>query len=140
MAVDPETMTLAWEFRIAESVSGAPALTKEGNVVFGTDKGSFYIVKPNPATKKAELVAKADINALVKEAGMTFAEGFENPYIKMWSSVTVGDDGKMYIGFQKVDEQTRSGLVCLTSSAVTGPGNSCWPMFGVDRKHSGVQK
>ena len=140
VAVDPATMTLAWEFRIAESVSGAPALTKEGNIVFGTDKGSFYVVKPNLATKKAELVAKADVTALAKEAGITFAEGFENPFIKMWSSVTIGDDGKMYIGFQKNDEQTRSGLVCLTSSAGTGPGNSCWPMFGVDRKHSGVQK
>lgn len=140
VAVDPATMTLAWEFRIAESVSGAPALTKEGNVVFGTDMGSFYVVKPNLATKKAELVAKADVVALIKEAGMTFAEGFENQNIKMWSSVTIGDDGKMYIGFQKNDEQTRSGLLCLASSAVTGPGNSCWPMFGVDRKHSGVQK
>lgn len=140
VAVDPATMTLAWEYRIAESVSGAPALTKEGNVVFGTDDGSFYIIKPDPASKKAELVAKADINALIQEAGMTYAEGFENFNIKMWSSVAIGDDGKMYIGFQKNDEVTRSGLLCLESSAVTGPGSSCWPMFGVDRRHTGVQK
>ncbi|MBQ8838886.1 MAG: hypothetical protein IJ005_06155, partial [Bacteroidales bacterium] len=118
----------------------APALTKEGNIVFGTDEGSFYIVKPNLMTKKAELIAKADIVDLIKEAGMTFSEGFENPNIKMWSGVCLGDDGKIYVGFQKVDESTRSGLLCLSSSAVTGPGQSCWPMFGVNRKHTGVQK
>lgn len=140
VAVDPETMTLAWEYRIAESVSCAPALTKEGNIAFGTDEGSFYIVKPNLMTKKAELIAKADIVDLIKEAGMTFSEGFENPNIKMWSGVCLGDDGKIYVGFQKVDESTRSGLLCLSSSAVTGPGQSCWPMFGVNRKHTGVQK
>jgi PKD repeat protein len=140
VAVDPATMTLSWEYRIGEQVSCCPALTKEGNVVFGTDNGNFYIVKPDYASKTAELVAKADINTLIKEAGMTVTEGFENFNIKMWSSVCVGDDGKMYIGFTKVDAVTSSGLLCLSSSAVTGPGNSCWPMFGVDRKHTGVQK
>lgn len=139
VAVDPSTMTLAWEYRIPESVSGAPALTKEGNVVFGTDNGTFYIIKPAAGT--AELVAKADINELIREAGMTPSQGFEEVFnIKMWSSVTIGDDGKMYIGFQKNDSSTASGLLCLESSAVTGPGTSSWPMFGVDRRHTGVQK
>jgi hypothetical protein len=71
---------------------------------------------------------------------MTVTEGFEKFNIKMWSNVCVGDNGKMYIGFTKVDAVPSSGLLCLSSSAVTGPGNSCWPMFGVDRKHTGVQK
>ena len=133
-------MTLSWEYRIADAVSGAPALTAEGYVVFGTDNGSFYIVKPDYATRGAELIAKADINTLIQEAGMTPSEGFMNFNIKMWSGVTVGDDGKMYIGFQKNDDPTTSGLLCLTSDAVKGPGTSEWPMFGVDRKHTGVQK
>lgn len=75
VAVDPATMTLSWEYRIGEQVSCCPALTKEGNVVFGTDNGNFYIVKPNYADKTAELVAKADINTLIKEAGMTVKIG-----------------------------------------------------------------
>ena len=124
----------------AESVSGTPAVTAEGLVVFGTDKGSFCIIKPDPATKGAELLAKADITALVKEAGMPFDAAFESPNIKMWSGVTIGDDGKMYVGFQKADMETESGVLCLTSSAVKGPGTGPWPMFGVDRKHTGVQK
>lgn len=140
VAVDPSSMTLSWEYRIADAVSGAPALTDEGYVVFGTDNGSFYIVKPDYATRGAELIAKADINTLIQEAGMTPSEGFMNFNIKMWSGVTVGDDGKMYIGFQKNDDPTTSGLLCLTSDAVKGPGTSEWPMFGVDRKHTGVQK
>lgn len=140
VAVNPKTMTLAWEYRLAESVSGTPAVTAEGLVVFGTDKGSFCIIKPDAATKGAELVAKADITALVKEAGMPFDAAFESPNIKMWSGVTIGDDGKMYVGFQKVDMETESGVLCLTSSAVQGPGTGSWPMFGVDRKHTGVQK
>lgn len=140
VAVNPKTMTLAWEYRLAESVSGTPAVTAEGLVVFGTDKGSFCIIKPDAATKGAELVAKADITALVKEAGMPFDAAFESPNIKMWSGVTIGDDGKMYVGFQKVDMETESGVLCLTSSAVKGPGTGPWPMFGVDRKHTGVQK
>ena len=101
---------------------------------------SIYIVKPDYATRGAELIAKADINTLIQEAGMTPSEGFMNFSIKMWSGVTVGDDGKMYIGFQKNDDPTTSGLLCLTSDAVKGPGTSEWPMFGVDRKHTGVQK
>ena len=140
VAVNPKTMTLAWEYRLAESVSGTPAVTAEGLVVFGTDKGSFCIIKPDPATKGAELLAKADITALVKEAGMPFDAAFESPNIKMWSGVTIGDDGKMYVGFQKADMETESGVLCLTSSAVKGPGTGPWPMFGVDRKHTGVQK
>ena len=140
VAVDPSSMTLSWEYRIADAVSGAPALTAEGYVVFGTDNGSFYIVKPDYATRGAELIAKADINTLIQEAGMTPSEDFMNFNIKMWSGVTVGDDGKMYIGFQKNDDPTTSGLLCLTSDAVKGPGTSEWPMFGVDRKHTGVQK
>ena len=140
VAVNPKTMTLAWEYRLAESVSGTPAVTAEGLVVFGTDKGSFCIIKPDAATKGAELVAKADITALVKEAGMPFDAAFESPNIKMWSGVTIGDDGKMYVGFQKADMETESGVLCLTSSAVKGPGTGPWPMFGVDRKHTGVQK
>ena len=140
VAVDPATMTLSWEYRIADAVSCVPALTAEGNVVFGTDKGNFYIIRPDYTTKGAELIAKADINAMIQEAGLTPSEGFQNFCIKMWSGVTVGDDGKMYVGFQKNDDPTTSGLLCLTSGAVTGPGTSEWPMFGVDRKHTGVQK
>ena len=140
VAVDPKTMTLAWEYRIGESVSGTPAVTAEGLVVFGTDAGSFFIIKPDAAAKKAELVAKADITALAKEAGMPFDTAFESPNLKMWSGVTIGDDGKIYVGFQKVDTETESGVLCLTSSAVKGPGTGSWPMFGVDRKHTGVQK
>ena len=140
VAVNPKTMTLAWEYRLAESVSGTPAVTAEGLVVFGTDKGSFCIIKPDAATKGAELLAKADITALVKEAGIPFDAAFESPNIKMWSGVTIGDDGKMYVGFQKADMETESGVLCLTSSAVKGPGTGPWPMFGVDRKHTGVQK
>lgn len=136
VAINPATMQLAWEFRISDDAEGA-ALTKEGNVVFGTDQGSFYIVKPGAG--KAELVAKADINALAAEAGLDMSD--EKANIKMWSNVTVGDDGTMYIGFQKVGtDENGAGILALKSSAVTGPGTSCWPMYGVDRKHTGVQK
>ncbi len=140
VAVDPSTMTLSWEYRIAEDVSCVPALTKEGNVVFGTDDGSFYIIKPDYASKGAELLAKANINDLIQEAGMSYAEGFANFNIKMWSGIAVGDDGRMYVGFQKNDDPTSSGILCLTSDDVTGPGASEWPMFGADRKHTGEHK
>lgn len=137
VALNPSTMQLAWEYRIGEDVTGAAALTKEGNVVFGTDKGSFFVVKPDYTTKKASLVAKANVNDLVRTA----LSGTEAMNIKMWSSVTVGDDGKMYIGFTKEDgEINEAGMLCLSASSVTGAGTSAWPMYGVDRKHSGVQK
>lgn len=136
VAVNPETMELAWEFRLGEDVTGAPALTKEGNIVFGTDKGNFFIIKPNYATKKATLVAKASVNTLTRES----LNGSEEFNLKMWSSVTVGDDGKMYIGFTKEDVVGDAGILCLSSASVTGPGTSAWPMYGVDRRHSGIQK
>ena len=130
VAVNPKTMTLAWEYRLAESVSGTPAVTAEGLVVFGTDKGSFCIIKPDAATKGAELVAKADITALVKEAGMPFDAAFESPNIKMWSGVTIGDDGKMYVGFQKVDMETESGASSVDHSwPQTGGKNGDRPAF-----------
>lgn len=139
VAINGESMTLSWEYRIAEEVSCCPAVTKEGNVIFGTDNGNFYIIKPNYADKTAELVAKADINAILKDAGIK-VENEEVFNIKMWSNVTIADDGVIYIGFQRNDSTTSSGLLSLKSSAVTGPANTKWPMFGVDRKHTGVQK
>lgn len=139
VAIDPATMTLAWEFRIGEEVACAPAYTKEGNIIFGTDQGNFYIITPN-ANKKADVVAKANIKNLLKAKGMTFKWGDEDSNIKLWSNVVVGDNGEIYIGYRKEDEVREAGLLKLSSTAVTGPGNSCWPMFGVDRKHTGVQK
>lgn len=139
VAVDPSTMTLAWEFRLAESVSSGAAVTKEGNVVFGTDAGNFYIIRPGKASAKVELIAKANINEILTAAGMPVANE-EMFKVKMWSQVTIADDGKIYIGFQRSDSTTSSGLLCLSTSACTGVGTSGWPMFGVDRKHTGVQK
>ena len=142
VAVDPATMTLAWEYRTTESVAAAPALTKEGYVAFGTDEGIFYVVNPAnlDENKTPELIAKATINEMIVAKGLVPASE-ESFNIKMWSGVTIGDDGKLYIGFTKEDGGNNSaGLLCLSSSKITGAGASQWPMMGVDRKHTGVQK
>ena len=58
---------------------------------------------------------------------------------KIWNSVVIGDDGKMYCIVTDEDTRGWSALVCLGYAGCAGPGNTPWPMIGHDRRHTNKQ-
>ncbi|MBE6251315.1 MAG: PKD domain-containing protein [Bacteroidales bacterium] len=143
IVVNPSTNpgTLVAEYRIMEKVSGAPAIDAAGNIHFGTESGNYYVVKI--VDGKCELVAKKDLAALVL-ADSRYAETipFDSP-AKVYSSVVIGDDGRVYLQFTNNDAgrvREFGALVCLEVGGCTAPGNTDWPMMGQNRRHTNCEK
>ena len=139
-AVYAETGALAWEFEIDEDATTTPAVDKAGNVHFVTDDtGRYYIVKPDYDTKKATVVSVADIYELTLAAGYNLGE---NNACRIWSSIAINDDGKMYFAptYRKNWDSYSGAVMCVSYEGCTGPGDTPWPMKGADARRSGVQK
>jgi outer membrane protein assembly factor BamB len=137
--VDPSTEDgrMVARYRVQEKVSGAPAIDAAGNIHFGTESGNYYVVD-----KTCKLVAKKDLTELINsddryKADMTFEAS------KVYSSVVIGDDGKVFLQFTNNDENKKrefGAIVCLEVGGCTGVGNTPWPMFGQNRRHTGCEK
>ena len=98
-----------------------------------------YIIKPDYVNKTATLVKKVNLYDLAVASGMDVLGADK---ARMWSSIAIGDDGRMYVGLtlQKTDGTAVSGgVVCFTYEGCTGPGNTPWPMKGADARRSGIQ-
>ena len=39
--------TIKWQYEISESVSSTPVIDKDGHILFGTERGNFYILDAN---------------------------------------------------------------------------------------------
>lgn len=139
VVIDPSTKEgrVVAEYRVMEKVSGSPAIDAAGNIHFGTESGNYYVVD-----KDCKLVAKKDLTALMNEderykADMTFEAA------KVYSSVVIGDDGKVFVQFTNNDANKKrefGAIVCLEVGGCTGVGNTPWPMFGQNRRHTNCEK
>ena len=132
--------TKAYEFSVGtEDVGGAAAVDNNGNIhVIADWTGDYFIVKPDYETHTCEIVAQVKLLDAAKKVDSSVASAER---IRFWSSVIIGDDGKMYVGGTAVQNSIQSGyLMCLSYPGVTGPGQTSWPMRGADARHSGVQK
>ena len=137
--IDPSTKegSVVAEYRVMEKVSGSPAIDAAGNIHFGTESGNYYVVDKN-----CKLVAKKDLTELINsddryKADMTFEAS------KVYSSVVIGDDGKVFLQFTNNDANKArefGAIVCLEVGGCTGVGNTPWPMFGQNRRHTGCEK
>lgn len=140
IVVDPSTREgkLVAEYRVQEKVSGAPAIDAAGNIHFGTESGNYYVVDKN-----CKLVAKKDLKEIVV-ADERYKESipFTDP-AKVYSSVVIGDDGKVFLQFTNNDSgkvRAFGALVCLEVSGCTAVGDTPWPMIGQNRRHTNCEK
>lgn len=142
IVIDPSTAEgkLVAEYRVQEKVSCSPAIDAAGNIHFGTESGNYYVVD-----KDCKLVAKKEL------AGMILADDRYKTEIafeaadagKVYSSPVIGDDGKVYIQFTNNDSakaRAFGALVCLEVQGCTGVGDTPWPMFGQNRRHTNCEK
>lgn len=140
IVVNPSTAegALVAEYRIMEKVSGCPAIDAAGNIHFGTESGNYYVVD-----KDCKLVAKKELAAMVL-ADDRYKEAIPfDSDAKVYSSVIIGDDGKVYLQFTNNDaEKNREfgALVCLEVGGCTAPSDSDWPMMGQNRRHTNCEK
>lgn len=140
IVVDPSTREgkLVAEYRVQEKVSGAPAIDAAGNIHFGTESGNYYVVDKN-----CKLVAKKDLKELVLADERYKTEIPLTDPAKVYSSVVIGDDGKVFLQFTNNDSgkvRAFGALVCLEVGGCTGVGNTPWPMMGQNRRHTNCEK
>lgn len=140
IVVDPSTREgkLVAEYRVQEKVSGAPAIDAAGNIHFGTESGNYYVVDKN-----CKLVAKKDLKEIVV-ADERYKESIPlTDPAKVYSSVVIGDDGKVFLQFTNNDSGKKrefGALVCLEVGGCTAVGDTPWPMIGQNRRHTNCEK
>lgn len=140
IVIDPSTPEgkLVAEYRVQEKVSCSPAIDAAGNIHFGTESGNYYVVD-----KSCKLIAKKELAAFVL-ADDRYKEAIPfDSSAKVYSSPVIGDDGKVYLQFTNNDtNKTRAfgALVCLEVGGCTGVGDTPWPMFGQNRRHTNCEK
>ena len=138
--IDPSTPEgkLVAEYRVQEKVSCSPAIDAAGNIHFGTESGNYYVVD-----KSCKLIAKKELAAFVL-ADDRYKEAIPfDSAAKVYSSPVIGDDGKVYLQFTNNDTNKArafGALVCLEVGGCTGVGDTPWPMFGQNRRHTNCEK
>ena len=138
--VDPSTAEgrKVAEYRVQEKVSGSPAIDAAGNIHFGTESGNYYVVD-----KDCKLIAKRDLKELIL-ADSRYKEAIPfTDAAKVYSSVVIGDDGKIFIQFTNNDSAKKrafGAIACLQIPECKGVSDSVWPMFGQNRRHTNNQK
>ena len=129
--------------RVQEKVSGTAAVDAAGNIIFGTEEGSLYIVKYNEGSEDLEVVFKQKVFDLIqKDARYKDDEICVNyATAKVYSSPVIADDGTIYIHIANDEKQyrTNSLLFSLTYEGTKAPGTSSWPQLGKNRKHVNIQ-
>ena len=140
IVIDPSTAAgrKVAEYRVQEKVSGSPAIDAAGNIHFGTESGNYYVVD-----KDCKLVAKRDLKELIL-ADSRYKEAIPfTDAAKVYSSVVIGDDGKVFIQFTNNDldkKRAFGAIACLQIPECKGVSDSVWPMFGQNRRHTNNQK
>ena len=145
VAVKPDGSGIAWKHAIGTDVGGGAAVDDAGNIHFISDKSpaTYYIVKPDYEKQTCEVLASVDLLVLAKSSDLAGGSLDDCVVSKSWTSVMIGNDGKMYVSINAGPEENQyaKGLVmCLEYKGCKGPGNTPWPMQGADCSHTGTQK
>lgn len=134
---DPASKSVVGTYNVQEKVAGSAAVDQAGNIHFGTESGYYYVID-----SQCNILVKADIASIAAATGKF--TGLRKA--KIWSSVVIGDDGKVYLQFTDDDDRSVSGLLAFKVKSnsgeviTTAPADSQWPMYGRDRRHTNVQK
>lgn len=129
--------TLAYKYEQTgiKDVCGSCAVDNNGYIHILFDQPGFYaIVKPDYETQTCIPVASANLAELA---------GLAPLQTRAWSSVVLGEDGRMYVGVTVHEDwnNQRGRVLCLSYTETTGPSTvSPWPQRAADGCHSGIQK
>ena len=130
---------MAWSYYVNTDVASTCAVDAAGNIHFVTDNpGWYYIIKPDYENKTATLVAKINLYDLTVASGIDVGNANAS---RMWSSIAIGADGKMYVGasYHKDKADYNGAVVCLSYEGCTGPGDTPWPMKGANAQRTSNQ-
>ncbi|MEQ8240229.1 MAG: PQQ-binding-like beta-propeller repeat protein [Cyclobacteriaceae bacterium] len=113
LALDPASGATKWSYTKPEfaGVGVTPAIDNRGFIYFGDDSGIFTVLDP-----AGNLVFEMSLGT------------------KIWASVTIGDDGTVYIGATQEDG---TGAFYAINFHANGPADSSWPMRHGNRYHNG---
>lgn len=129
------TLAYKYEQEGIKDVCGACAVDNNGYIHILFDQPAFYaIVEPDYNTQTCRLVASANLAEL---AALTPLQ------IRAWTSVVLGEDGRMYVAVTAHENWSnqRGRVLCLSYTETTGPSSvSPWPQRAADSCHTGVQK
>lgn len=123
---------IKWRFEVSEGVSGSPAIDANGDILFGTESGVFYVI----SSDGQKVLSMVDIAGLIMLNKSATSSAWTPSRGKFWSSPIIGSDGTIYIGLTNLNGDSKSQVVALKSKYVTGPANSLWPMKGRDAQHT----
>ena len=87
-------------------------IDNDGNIYFGDESGFFYVISP-----EGERVWRTT------KLGT-----------RVWSSVTIGDNGIIYVG---ADQEDETSLLYAIQTEATGPASTGWPMRAKNARHTG---
>ena len=138
-AVSTEDFSLLYRYEVDIDAASTPAVDAAGNIHFVTDNpGWYYIIKPDYENKTATLVAKINLYDLTVASGIDVGNANAS---RMWSSIAIGADGKMYVGasYHKDKADYNGAVVCLSYEGCTGPGDTPWPMKGANAQRTSNQ-
>ena len=139
--------TLAYQYTLpgGKDVGGACAVDNNGYIhIVGDNSGKsdyYCIVKPDYEKQTCAEIAVTDLNALLKKENVDLGT---TEYVRAWTSVVIGKDGKMYLGVTSRTDQSEpmeARVMRLSYKETTGPSTvSPWPQRGADACHSGRQR
>ncbi|WP_051962925.1 PQQ-binding-like beta-propeller repeat protein [Mesoaciditoga lauensis] len=99
--------TLYWKYKTQDRVDSRPAIGEDGTIYVGSDDGYLYAINPNGTLRWKY-----------------------RTYSAVYSSPVIGSDGTIYVG-------TSNGYLYAIRSNSHGLGNTPWPMFRCNVRHSG---
>ena len=123
------TNQLLWKFNTTCDCVGGVAVDNAGNVHVHSDDTYYYIIKPNYETGGVTEIAKAHYRYLAADFGYIPVDVYG--WSRAWTSLTIGMDGRIYIGCQyNINAGGNCGmLLCVQYGGSTGVGNTSWPMM-----------
>ena len=123
------TNKLLWKFNTTCDCTGGVAVDNAGNVHVHSDDTYYYIIKPNYETGDVTEIAKAHYRYLAADFGYIPVDVYG--WSRAWTSLTIGMDGRIYIGCQyNINAGGNCGmLLCVQYGGSTGVGNTSWPMM-----------
>ncbi len=127
------TKKALWSYNVEQNVSGAPAVDNNGFVHFVTKDGQYYIL--SFAGENPVLLSRVPLSKVLQDSGL-LEEGVR--VVDTWSSLMIGDDGRIYVAAHLNGEASRGAILCLSYPQTTGYGKSLtpWPMKCANPRHT----
>ena len=113
-----------------------PVIDKDGHILFGTERGNFYILDANGT----DAIAVLDVAGAIANSESAYASEWAATQGKFWSSPVVDADGTIYVAITNTQDESKSLLVALSSKYVKGLPTTGWPMRAKDAQHTATVK